>query len=173
MVGHIALPAMSRKLRPDIQDADIMPATMAPELLTDLVREDMGFNGVIITDATHMVGMTAMRKRSEAIPAALAAGCDMILFANDVAEDLEFVKAALADGRLTEQRIDEAVMRILGMKAHLNLNKEEVRIPDPVLMEKVGCAEHQAYSQQAADTCITLVKDTRHNLPINLSLIHI
>jgi len=167
MVGHIALPAMSRKLRPGIPENEIMPATMAPELLTDLVREDMGFNGVIITDATHMVGMTAMRKRSEAIPAALAAGCDMILFANDVAEDLEFVKTALADGRITEKRIDDAVMRILGMKAHLNLDREEVRIPDPSLMEKVGCEEHQAYSQQAADTCITLVKDTRKYLPIN------
>lgn len=167
MVGHIALPAMSRKLRPGISDAQIMPATMAPELLTDLLREDMGFNGVVITDATHMVGMTAMRKRSEAIPAAIAAGCDMILFANDVAEDIGFMKAALADGRLTEQRINDAVLRILGMKAHLNLNREDVIIPDPALMEKVGCAEHQAYSEQAADTCITLVKDTRHNLPIN------
>lgn len=167
MVGHIALPAMSRKLRPGISDEQIMPATMAPELLTDLLREDMGFNGVVITDATHMVGMTAMRKRSEAIPAAIAAGCDMILFANDVTEDIGFMKAALADGRLTEQRINDAVLRILGMKAHLNLNREDVIIPDPALMEQVGCAEHRAYSEQAADTCITLVKDTRGNLPID------
>lgn len=167
MVGHIALPAMSRKLRPGISDAQIMPATMAPELLTDLLRQDMGFNGVVITDATHMVGMTAMRRRSEAIPAAVAAGCDMILFANDVTEDIGFMKAALADGRLTEQHINDAVLRILGMKAHLNLNREDVIIPDPVLMEQVGCAEHQAYSEQAADTCITLVKDTRRNLPID------
>lgn len=167
MVGHIALPAMSRKLRPGLSDAQIMPATMAPELLTDLLRQDMGFNGVVITDATHMVGMTAMRRRSEAIPAAVAAGCDMILFANDVTEDIGFMKAALADGRLTEQRINDAVLRILGMKAHLNLNREDVIIPDPALMEQVGCAEHQAYSEQAADTCITLVKDTRRNLPID------
>lgn len=166
MVGHIALPAMSRKLRPGIEESKIMPATLAPELLTDLLREDMGFNGVIITDATHMVGMTAMAKRSEAIPGAIAAGCDMVLFANDVTEDIGFVKAALADGRLTEQRIDEAVRRILAMKAHLNLNREETLIPDPSLMEKVGCEEHKAYSRQAADSCITLVKDTRKYLPI-------
>lgn len=167
MVGHFAMPAMSRKLRPGIPEEQIMPATMAPELITDLLRLDMGFNGVVITDATHMVGMTAMRKRSEAIPTAIAAGCDMILFANDVREDQEFVKAALADGRLTLQRIDDAVLRVLGLKAHLNLFDESVRIPDPILMERVGCEEHKAYAVQAAETCITLVKDTRHFLPIN------
>lgn len=169
MVGHIALPAMSRKLRPGIAEDKIMPATLAPELLTDLVRKDMGFNGILITDASHMVGMTAMSKRSDAVPGAIAAGCDMFLFANDVEEDIGFVKAALADGRLTMERLDDAVTRILAMKAHLNQNKEEVRIPSPALMEKVGCDEHKAYSVQAADECITLVKDTRKNLPIKPS----
>lgn len=167
MVGHIALPSMSRKLRPGIPENQIMPATLAPELLTDLLRQDMGFNGLIITDATHMVGLSAMSKRSDAIPGAIAAGCDMILFANDVAEDISYVKAALADGRLSEERLNDAVIRILGMKAHLCLNQEAVRIPDPVRMEQVGCEEHKAYSRQAADSCITLVKDTRGYLPLD------
>ena len=167
MVGHIALPAYSRKLRPGIAENKIMPATLAPELLTDLLRGDMGFNGIIITDASHMVGMTAMSKRCDAVPGAIAAGCDMFLFANDIEEDIGFVKTALENGVLTEQRLNDAVTRILAMKAHLNANKEEVRIPDPAGMEKVGCAEHQGYSEQAADTCITLVKDTRNYLPIN------
>lgn len=167
MVGHIALPSMSRKLRPGIPENQIMPATLAPELLTDLLRQDMGFNGLIITDATHMVGLSAMAKRSDAIPGAIAAGCDMILFANDVAEDISYVKAALADGRLSEERLNNAVIRILGMKAHLCLNQEAVRIPDPARMEQVGCEEHKAYSRQAADSCITLVKDTRGYLPLD------
>ena len=64
MVGHIALPEMSRKLRPGIKDEEIMPATLAPELLTDLLREEMGFNGVVITDASHMAGIACMEKRS-------------------------------------------------------------------------------------------------------------
>lgn len=57
--------------------------------------------------------------------------------------------------------------RILGMKAHLKLCDEKVRIPDPSLKDQwIGCAEHQGYAAQAADTCITLVKDTDHNLPL-------
>lgn len=167
MVGHIALPAMSRKLRPGIAEEKIMPATLAPELLQDLLRDSMGFNGVIITDATHMVGMTAMAKRSDAIPGAIAAGCDMVLFANDVEEDIGFVKTALETGVLTQQRLSDAVHRVLAMKAHLNLTREDVVIPDKALLDKVGCQEHKAYSEQAADTCITLVKDTRKVLPIN------
>ena len=80
MVGHIALPEMSRKLRPGIKDQEIMPATLAPELLTDLLRGEMGFNGVVITDASHMAGIACMEKREIAVPKAIASGCDMFCF---------------------------------------------------------------------------------------------
>lgn len=167
MVGHIALPNMSRKLRPGIADSEIMPATLAPELMTDLLRADMGFNGVVITDATHMIGMAAMASRRKAIPGAIIAGCDMILFANDVEEDLGYVRDAIASGELTEERLSDAVHRILALKAHLNLTEEAVRIPDKAGLAVVGCQEHQDYSVQAADECITLVKDTRSLLPLS------
>lgn len=166
MVGHFALPEMSRKLRPGIKDSEIMPATLAPELITGLLREDMGFNGVVITDASHMVGMTAMSKRQDAVPGAIIAGCDMFLFANDIEEDIGFLRDAYNAGKLTEERLSDALHRVLGLKAHLHLYEENVRIPDRALLEKVGCEEHQGYCAQAADTCITLVKDTRGYLPI-------
>ena len=167
MVGHIALPEMSRRLRPGIKDADIKPATMAPELLTDLLRGEMGFNGVVITDASHMVGFTATAKRSDAIPGAIAAGCDMILFANDVEEDIGYIRAGYESGLITEERLSDALHRILGLKAHLHLYEESVRIPDKAGLDIVGCAEHQRYTEQAADTCVTLVKDTRNLLPVD------
>lgn len=166
MVGHIALPEMSRKLRPGIQDSEIKPATLAPELLTDLLRENMGFNGVIITDASHMVGMTATSKRQDAVPSAIIAGCDMFLFANDVEEDIGFLRDAYNSGALTEERLSDALHRVLGLKAHLHLYEESVRIPSQGSLDQVGCAEHKAYCAQAADSCITLVKDTRNYLPI-------
>jgi len=167
MVGHIALPEMSRKLRPGIADKDIMPATLAPELLTDLLREDMGFNGVVITDASHMVGMTAMSRRCDAVPGAIIAGCDMFLFANDIEEDIGFVRSAYERGDLTEARLHDALRRILGLKAKLHLNEEAVRIPDPAGLEAIGCEAHKGYTRQAAQECITLVKDTRHYLPVD------
>ena len=167
MAGHIALPEMSRHLRPGISDADIKPATLAPELLTDLLRDEMGFNGVIITDASHMVGMSATSRREDAVPGAIAAGCDMFLFANDVEEDIGFMKAGYESGIITEERLSDALHRILGLKAHLHLYEESVRCPDKAGLDIVGCTEHQGYTEQAADTCVTLVKDTQKLLPVD------
>ncbi len=168
MVGHIALPEMSRKLRPGIRNEEIMPATLAPELVTDLLRGEMGFNGLVITDATHMIGLTAMARRCDAIPGAIAAGCDMILFANDVEEDISYLRAGLESGVVTEERLSDALHRVLGLKAKLRLNEEENLLPDPAMKDQwVGCEEHKGYTVQAADHCVTLVKDTQKLLPLN------
>lgn len=168
MVGHIALPEMSRKLRPGIKDEEIMPATLAPELLTDLLRGEMNFNGVIITDASHMAGIACMEKRESAVPKAIASGCDMFLFANDEEEDMAYMKAGIESGVISQERLSDALHRILGLKAKLKLYLPENKIPDPALKDKlVGCEEHLRYAEQAADACITLVKDTKHQLPIN------
>ena len=75
MAGHIMLPSYTRAMNPDIKDDDIMPATLSKELLTDLLKGKMGFNGMVLTDASHMVGLTCRMKRSDMIPAAIAAGC--------------------------------------------------------------------------------------------------
>ena len=166
MVGHIALPEMSRKLRPGIHDKDIKPATLSKELLTDLLREDMGFNGVIITDASHMVGMSATSRRCDAVPGAIIAGCDMFLFANDIEEDIGFVKKAYMEKKLTDERLTDALMRILGMKAHLNMDGER-HFPDRSEISCIGCEKHHEFAKQAADNCITLVKDTRNYIPVN------
>ncbi len=168
MVGHIALPEMTRKLRPGIKDHDIMPATFSKELLTDLLREKMGFNGLVLTDASHMVGFTATEKREIALPKSIAAGCDMILFANDIEEDMGYVKKAIDEGTITQERLQDALSRILGLKAKLKLYKRENIIIDETIREKViGCQEHLKLQEKAADDCITLVKDTKQYLPIN------
>ena len=168
MVGHICQPAYSRKLRPGIKDTDIMPATLAPELLQDLLRQQLGFNGLIITDASHMAGFLNAMPRNKAIPKAIASGCDMILFFNDPEEDLAYVKQGLADGTISQQRLDDALHRILGLKAMLKLYQNS--FPSKEALSVVGCPEHHKAAFRAADETITLVKDTQHLLPVNPAL---
>ena len=165
MVGHIAQRAYSKKLCPGIKDSDIKPATLSPELLQDLLRKKLGFNGLIVTDATHMAGLTAVAPRNDYIPGVIAAGCDMILFFNDPAEDIQYIKNGLEEGIISEDRLNDAVYRILGMKAMLNLN--EYKFPSKEGLDIVGCSEHHALASKAADESITLVKDTQGLLPIN------
>lgn len=170
MVGHIMQPAYSKYLNPELTDEKILPATLSKELLQGLLRGRLGFNGMIVTDATPMVGFNTFMKRSEAIVTALNAGCDMILFNKDIREDYQSVRDALADGRLLRERIDEACTRILAMKAAMHLHTAKADgtlVPDEKALCAVGCTEHKKWAAECADAAITLVKDTQGLLPIS------
>ena len=170
MAGHIALPEYQKKLVPGMKDEDIMPATLAPELITGLLKEQLGFNGLVVTDASHMLGMAAAMKRRDYVPAAIAAGCDMFLFFNDQEEDFNFMMDGYKNGVITETRLKDALRRILGLKAALKLHikqKEGTLIPDKEGLKIIGCEEHLAMAKEAADLGITLVKNTKNELPIN------
>ena len=170
MIGHIRLPEYSRRLKPGIKDNEIMPATIAPELLQGLLREQLGFNGLILTDATHMVGLTSMIRREDMIPTTIAAGCDMILYYRDKNEDVQAMKKGLENGTLTHERLDEAVTRVLAFKAMLKLNKkkeDKTLMPTKEGISIVGCEEHLEVAKKVADEAITLVKNTKNQLPLN------
>ena len=79
MGGHIMLPEYARAINPALKDEDMMPATLSPEIMTTLLRGKLGFNGMVVTDASHMVGMTDRMTRREMLPASINAGCDMFL----------------------------------------------------------------------------------------------
>lgn len=170
MVGHIMMPAYSRMFHPGIRDEEILPATLSKEILTDLLRGKMGFNGMIVTDATPMIGYCAYMKRSDALPASIMAGCDMILFNKDIKEDYQYMRDAVADGRLTMERVDEAVTRILAMKAAMGLHLAKEKgtlVPEESALSAVSCEEHKRWTKQCADEAVTLVKDTQGLLPIS------
>ena len=117
MVGHIVQPNVSMEINPKLRFEDCLPGSLSRELLTGVLREKFGFNGVITTDATIMGGFCMVMERRLAIPAAVMAGNDMLVFNTDFEEDYGYMLEALRDGRLTEERLDEAATRILAMKA--------------------------------------------------------
>lgn len=168
MIGHIGAPELSRKFRPGITDAEILPATLAPELLQDLLRGELGFNGLILTDASMMVGMTQAMPRRDAVPAAVAAGCDMFLFFRDPAEDTEYMREGIRTGVISPERLQEALERILGLKASLGLHTtpRDQLVPGPEALAVIGSPEHHAVAAAIADKTVTLVKDTQGNLPL-------
>ena len=165
MVGHICMPAWSKKLRPGMTDEEILPATLSPELLQDLLRDHLGFNGLVLTDASHMAGLSTSAPRSVQVPGAIAAGCDMFLFFNDPEEDFNYMMKGYQDGIITEERLSDALHRILGLKARLRLHEKS--FPGREGLCVVGCDDHHQAAAMCADASVTLVKDTQHILPID------
>ena len=161
MGGHIMLPKYMREVKPGITDDEMLPATLCPEILTGLLRDELGFNGVVISDATHMVGMTNRMKRKDMVPASINAGCDMFLFYNDADEDIGWMLEAYRSGVISEERMNEALTRILGLKAHLGLNKKpgkELVPPVEVLDKTLGAQKYTDTAAAIAKDAITLVK---------------
>lgn len=170
MAGHIALPEYQKQLDPSLEDKDILPATLAPELINGLLKTNLDFNGMVITDAAHMLGMTSAMRREEYVPASIAAGCDMFLFFNDIEEDFQFMMQGYKNGVISEERMTDALRRILGLKAKLNLQLKQsdgTLLKGPSDLDIIGCEKHLAMRAEAADKGITLVKDTHKNLPIS------
>ena len=154
MAGHIVQPNVIRAVNPAAAEADMLPGSQSKELLTGVLREKFGFNGVIITDATIMGGYTMTMPRNRAIPASIMAGCDMLCFGTDIREDVSYLLDALDSGLLTQERLDDAVARVLALKAKL--------------AEDYPAAEVDAAAEQrrCADRAVTLVKDTQKLIPV-------
>ncbi len=147
-----------------------MPATLAPELLGGLLRQRLGFNGLILTDATPMAGLTSKMKRSEFLPRAIEYGCDMILYFRNQDEDMHFMQEGINNGLLSQERLDAAVLRVLAFKAMLKLHKKQAGgtlVPAKDALTIIGCARHTEKAAEIIDASITLVKNTRDQLPLS------
>lgn len=156
MAGHIALPSYQNKKE------KFLPATISYDLITNLLKKKLKFNGVVTTDATHMVALTCSMKRSEYLPRIIAAGCDMILFYNDAKEDMEYMLNGYKEGIITEERLNDAVRRILGLKAKLHLNEfNSSSIFSLKNLDCIGCAAHRKIAKEVSKKGITLVKNVQ------------
>lgn len=169
MIGHIAMPAYQKHFNPSYQDK-LIPASLSPELLQNLLREQLGFNGMIITDATPMVGFLCAMDREKSVPYCIEAGCDMILFNKEYDEDLGFMRKGYENGILSSERLEDAITRILAAKAALKLHTKRANgtlCPKKEDMQVIGCEQHMQWAKECADQSVTLVKDTQNLLPVS------
>lgn len=165
MTGHIMLPAYQKYFNPDMKEEEALPATICKELVTDLLRGKLGFNGLVVTDASHMVGLSGRSTRRDIVPGAIIAGCDMFLFFNDIEEDLQFMKEAYEDGRLSEERLQDALTRVLGFKAMIGFNNySDDKYPSKEGLAIVGCEAHKKVQLEVSDKSITLAKQVGENI---------
>ena len=150
MPGHISLPAYQGFVE-HLEDAP--PATISRELLETLLRQELGFDGLIVSDATGMMGFASRVPPAERAVAAISAGIDLYL---DAKPDLDYpaLVAAVRDGRLPEERIQDAARRVLSLKARLQLVEQPLG-PAPTLAETKSFAKA---AQAIADKSITLVR---------------
>lgn len=151
MAGHIVQPEVEMSVNPKLTFEECLPASMSPELLTGVLRDRYNFNGVITTDATIMGGYCMGMERKRAIPASIMAGCDMIVFNTNFYEDYQYVLDGIKEGILSEERLDEAVSRILALKAGVCFFRGKSR-----------AAEAGKWHRECADKAVTLVK---HHAP--------
>lgn len=157
MTAHLALPA--------IDGADAPPATLSRRILTGLLREELGFNGVTITDAMDMHAIRQGDALGEDALRAVAAGADLLLLTSDPDDQKRVYKSlvsAIQNGELNEESISESVERILSLKRWLaEYPQQDLNV--------TGCAEHQAVADEIAARSITLVRDDSNLLPLKLN----
>jgi len=170
MVGHISLPNYSKKLNPNLLDEDILPASLSYEITTTLLKDKLGFNGLVVTDATAMAGMNIALPRNLLVPTAIAAGSDIFLFTKNMDEDFRYMREGIENGTITKERLKDAVMNVLAFKASLSLHKkkkDELCPNEKNINKIVACQKHKDYEKLCADKSITIIKEEAGILPIS------
>jgi hypothetical protein len=158
MVAHVEMPAL---------DKTAGPATFSQPVVTGLLREELGFQGLIVSDAMNMNAVTLLGSAGENAVKAFRAGIDVILDSRDTMDAFRGLKAAVESGQIPRARLEASVRRILTAKARLGLHRTRAVSLDKV-PEVVGSRRHGATAQLVSDRAITLIKDERGSVPLKL-----
>src|SRR6266849_3182872 len=158
MTGHLNVPVL--ELDPNT------PATLSRNILTGLLREEMGYQGLIVTDAMDMGGITVRYAPGEAAVRAVVAGVDALLMPPVPDAAFEALQAAVKSGRISKARLDASVRRILQAKARLGLHANRL-VDVNALNQKFASVAWQKEAQDISDRGVTLLSDTPHRLPLD------
>ncbi|MCB9197543.1 MAG: serine hydrolase [Flavobacteriales bacterium] len=157
MVAHLYIPSLD--------DAPNRASTLSRKIVTDLLKIDLGFKGLIFTDALNMRGVSAFYDPGKLEVAALQAGNDILLFPEDVPAAVAEIKAALESKTLTEKSLNEHVIKILQAKKWLGLNKKP-NIATKGLYNEINTEEAKYLNQQLFESAITVIKNDEDLLPV-------
>lgn len=157
MTAHISVPALNGGV--------LEPSTLSPLVLTNVLRDDMGFEGLVFTDAMDMSAIALMHSAGEAAVRAIEAGADVILMPSSVGGAIDGIVEAVRTGRLPEHRIDESVRRLLEAKEGLMLHEARM-VSIPAIPEIVGIPAHTAVADRIAESSITLLRNRSDLLPL-------
>jgi beta-N-acetylhexosaminidase len=159
MTSHLALPKI---------DPSGKPATLSQPVLTGLLRVSLGFGGIIVTDGMRMQGITDRFGSAEAAVAALDAGVDAVLGIEDIDGGYHGVIEAVRSGRLSEERINASVRRILEAKEWVGLSRRRFVTVDS-MFTVVGSPEFQRITQEISDASVTVLRNDRNTIPLSRS----
>lgn len=158
MTAHLQIPALD--------STPNLPATLSPKIIAELLRKELGFKGLIVTDAMDMGGITTLYTPEEAALKAIQAGVDMILLSPHPEEVIDSLIQAVRRGDLLEKRINTSVKRILEAKAKVGLHKNRLINIDN-LDKIIGSPLNFRIAQQMFENSITLVKNDNQILPLS------
>ena len=157
MIAHLSFPELENK--PNV------PASLSENIVQDLLINQLGFKGLVVTDALNMKGITKYFSTSEVALMCVKAGIDLILMPIDEEETINAIESAVKNGKISEERINRSVKKILAAKEWLGLFDNRY-VNESEVSKKVNTQESNALAQQIADESITLVKDNRNILPL-------
>lgn len=158
MTGHLAVPA----LEPNRD----LPATLSKNITTDALRKELGFKGLVVTDAMDMAGVAARYSPGEAAVDAITSGADVLLIPPFPDAALEALKDAVRTGRLPMSRVNEAALHVLRVKAKLKLNQQRM-VDLNALNRAFAKPEFERDAQDIADRGVTLLRNAQKTLPLD------
>jgi beta-N-acetylhexosaminidase len=156
MTAHLALPAV---------DAPDIPATISRPIITGLLREQLGFKGIVVTDALDMGGIAKGYNAAEAALKAFEAGVDALVMTPDPEAAIRAITTAVRGGRISVKRIDESVERILAAKVLTGLDRRRT-VNVEAIASSVNLPEINQRAQEIADRAVTLVRNERNLIPL-------
>lgn len=155
MIAHVAVPALD----------SVAPASLSPFIINNLLKKELGFRGIVVTDAMDMAGLVRGYSIGESAVKAVKAGADIVLMPLNEEVALEAIFSAVRKGIITQERIDESVRKILTVKQWLHLDEERFVDIDRIAAH-VGTREHLTLAKDVARSAITVVKNDANILPL-------